>query len=76
MNEEKIRSSILNVLPDAFISFHEKDCNFKIKIISRQFAGLNVIQRHKLILGALEKFIKSGELHAVSLETLLPEEDN
>ena len=76
MNEEKIRSNILNVLPEAFISFHEKDCNFKIKIISKQFTGLNVIQRHKLILGALEKFIKSGELHAVSLETLLPEEDN
>ena len=34
------------------------------------------MQRHKLILGALEKFIKSGELHAVSLETLLPAEDN
>jgi len=76
MNEEKIRSNILNVLPDAFISFHEKDCNFKIKIISKQFTGLNIMQRHKLILGALEKFIKSGELHAVSLETLLPEEDN
>ena len=76
MNEEKIRSNILNVLPEACISFHEKDCNFKIKIISRQFTGLSVIQRHKLILGALEKFIKSGELHAVSLETLLPEEDN
>ena len=76
MNEEKIRSNILNVLPEACISFHEKDCNFKIKIISRQFTGLNVIQRHKLVLGALEKFIKSGELHAVSLETLLPEEDN
>ena len=76
MNEGKIRSSILNVLPDAFISFHEKDCNFKIKIISKQFTGLNIMQRHKLILGALEKFIKSGELHAVSLETLLPEEDN
>ena len=76
MNEEKIRSNILNVLPEASISFHEKDCNFKIKIISREFTGLNVIQRHKLILGALEKFIKSGELHAVSLETLLPEEDN
>ena len=76
MNEEKIRSNILNVLPDAFISFHEKDCNFKIKIISKQFNGLNIMQRHKLILGALEKFIKSGELHAVSLETLLPAEDN
>ncbi|URQ72545.1 BolA/IbaG family iron-sulfur metabolism protein [SAR86 cluster bacterium] len=76
MNEEKIRSSILNVLPDAFISFHEKDCNFKIKIISKQFTGLNIMQRHKLILGALEKFIKSGELHAVSLETLLPAEHN
>ena len=58
MNEEKIRSNILNVLPDAFISFHEKDCNFKIKIISKQFTGLNIMQRHKLILGALEKFIK------------------
>ena len=76
MNEEKIRSNILNVLPDAFISFHEKDCNFKIKIISKQFTGLNIMQRHKLILGALEKFIKSGELHAVSLETLLPAEHN
>ena len=76
MNEEKIRSSILNVLPDAFISFHEKDCNFKIKIISKQFTGLNIMQRHKLILGALEKFIKSGVLHAVSLETLLPAEHN
>ena len=76
MNEEKIRSNILNVLPEASISFHEKDCNFKIKIISKQFTGLNIMQRHKLILGALEKFIKSGELHAVSLETLLPAEHN
>ena len=60
--------------PEAEISFDGKDCNSKVLIVSEQFEGLNSLQRHKLVLGALEDHFKSGELHALSLRPKSPSE--
>ena len=60
--------------PEADISFDGEDCNSKVLIVSEQFEGLNSLQRHKLVLGALKDHFKSGELHALSLRTKSPSE--
>ena len=60
--------------PDADISFDGEDCNSKVLIVSEKFEGLNSLQRHKLVLGALKDHFQSGELHALSLKTKSPSE--
>ena len=60
--------------PEADISFDGQDCNSKVLIVSEQFEGLNSLQRHKLVLGALKDHFQSGELHALSLRTKSPSE--
>ena len=60
--------------PEADVSFDGEDCNSKVLIVSEQFEGLNSLQRHKLVLGALKDHFQSGELHALSLKTKSPSE--
>lgn len=60
--------------PEADISFDGEDCNSKLLIVSKKFEGLNSLQRHKLVLGALKDHFQSGELHALSLKTKSPSE--
>ena len=42
---------------------------FTANIIYEGFEGLNTIKRHKLVYSSLDSYIKSGELHAISLKT-------
>ena len=60
--------------PEADISFDGEDCNSKVLIVSKKFEGLNSLERHKLVLGALKDHFQSGELHALSLQTKSPSE--
>ena len=60
--------------PEADISFDGEDCNSKVLIVSKEFEGLNSLQRHRLVLGALKDHFQSGELHALSLLTKSPSE--
>ena len=60
--------------PEADISFDGENCNSKVLIVSKKFEGLNSLQRHKLVLGALKEHFQSGELHALSLQTKSPSE--
>ncbi len=43
-------------------------CNFEISIISNQFLDMTMLQRHKLVMAIFEPFLRSGELHALSLK--------
>ena len=60
--------------PEAEISFDGVDCNSKVLIVSEQFEGLSSLQRHRLVLNVLKEHFKSGELHALSLNTKSPSE--
>ena len=62
--------------PDAEITFDGEDCNSKVLIVSKQFKGLSILNRHKLIMSSLKEHFQSGELHALSLVTKSPEEIN
>tara|TARA_B000000477_G_C5946213_1_gene165842 strand:+ start:287 stop:511 length:225 start_codon:yes stop_codon:yes gene_type:complete len=60
--------------PEAEISFDGEDCNSKVLIVSKKFEGLSALQRHKLVLSVLKEQFKTGELHALSLNTKSPSE--
>ena len=69
-----ITNFLKSKFPEAEISFDGEDCNSKVLIVSAEFEGLNSLQRHKLVLGALKEKFKSGVLHALSLSTKSPSE--
>ncbi|HTJ96938.1 MAG TPA: BolA/IbaG family iron-sulfur metabolism protein, partial [Rhodocyclaceae bacterium] len=50
--------------------------HFAAVIVSAQFAGLNRVKRQQLINKILKSRFDSGELHALSMQTLTPEEWN
>jgi len=49
--------------------------HFYLRITSKKFKGLNMIQRHKIIYKCLEDLMKT-DIHALSIKALEPNEDN
>lgn len=47
--------------------------HFKARIVSEAFSGVGRIARHQKVYAALGERV-GGEIHALSLETLTPEE--
>ncbi|HUH04486.1 MAG TPA: BolA family transcriptional regulator [Kofleriaceae bacterium] len=74
MREEDIIARIRTALPDAEVSLVDltgtKD-HWKARIISSGFEGLSLIERHRLVFGALAEEMR-GPIHALTLEVLTP----
>ncbi len=48
--------------------------HFKAVIVSAEFAGLNRVKRQQRVYQTVLDKLNSGELHALSLQTLTPDE--
>ena len=70
MNKDKILEILKNKFPGANILVEGDDgVHFSADIIWEGFNGLTRIKQHQLVNSALEKYIISGELHALALKT-------
>jgi BolA protein len=47
--------------------------HFNVVIVSRHFAGKSLLQRHRIVYGALQDLLPT-EIHALSIKALTPEE--
>ena len=47
--------------------------HFNVLIVSRLFAGKNLLQRHRLVYAALDELMPR-EIHALSIKALTPDE--
>jgi len=56
------------------VSSPSGETHFKIRVVSSSFEGLKTLDRHRLVYVVLEEELL-GPVHALSLETLTPEED-
>jgi acid stress-induced BolA-like protein IbaG/YrbA len=45
-------------------------------LVSEAFSGLSRVKRQQLVYSFLNEKINSGEIHAVSMKCLTPEENN
>ena len=48
--------------------------HFEALIVSREFAGMNRVKRQQRVYQIIKGRLDSGELHALSMKTLTPEE--
>ncbi len=76
MSTETLRAHIAEAFPDADIQIVDlagDGDHYQARVVSGAFAGLPRVRRHQAVYAAL-KGQMGGELHALALETLTPEE--
>jgi acid stress-induced BolA-like protein IbaG/YrbA len=74
MNPTQIEELIRLALPGAIVSVRSGDnVHFEAAVVAREFAGLRPLQRHQLVYKSLGDRM-GGEIHALQLETLTPDE--
>ena len=69
-----IKGYIEQGLPCEHLAVDGDGAHFEAVIVSREFEGKNRIQRQQTVYKALGGRMESGEIHALSMRTLTPEE--
>lgn len=72
--KNQITHLIAQALPGSEVILAGQDCNCQATVVSSAFSGLNKVKRQQIVYQALQDLITSGELHAISLQTLTPDE--
>ena len=74
MNAESIRQLIEKGLPGARVEVQGEDgVHFEARVVCAQFAGKLPLARHRMVYATLGERM-GGEIHALALRTLTPEE--
>ena len=45
--------------------------HFSARVVASQFAGLSLIQQHKLVYAAVQDWLDDGRIHALSIKTVV-----
>ena len=69
--QELIKSSLDDI---SNLTVSGQDCNFSIKIVSKDFTNMGTLERHKIIMKLFTDLLQSGDLHAISLDLKSPSE--
>lgn len=76
MHPDMIAEKIQQALPNAKVQVQGDDgVHFEAVIIAPEFSGLSPIARHRLVYQALGNAMDSA-IHALSIKTIAPEEQN
>lgn len=78
MAAREIEMLIRSALPDAKIEIRDlagDGDHYAARVVSRRFEGLNRVRQHQLVYQALGGRM-GGELHALQLETAVPDGDD
>lgn len=74
MEVEAVKQMILAHIPDARISVDGEDCSFSVTVISQEFSGKLSVARQKMVMAPFKEQLASGELHALSVRAVTPDE--
>ena len=70
---ESVKSGIERGLACEHVEVEGDGQHFRALVVSGEFAGRNRVQRHQLVYAALGERMRE-EIHALSMQTLTPEE--
>lgn len=74
MDPDQVAKLIRTGLPGADVTVRSPDgTHFEAEIISLEFAGKRMLQRHQMVYATLGDLV-GGEIHALSLATKTPDE--
>ena len=74
MNAEQIQQMIAAGLPCEHVHVQGDGRHWFGTIVSAQFEGLLLIQRHQMVYGTLGDKMANDEVHALSMKTFTPSE--
>ena len=67
-----MKDVIINVLKEGLkyedLVVEGSEAKYEVKIVSDEFKGKTIIQRHKIIYALLDTYIKTGEIHALTIK--------
>jgi stress-induced morphogen len=77
MTLEQLRERLLTLAPDAVVEVKDltgTQDHWQAMLVSSAFEGLSMVKQHQLVYGLVAPEVQSGEVHALSLKTLTPEQ--
>ncbi len=74
MDCETIKKLIAQALVCEGLHVEGDGYQFEAIVVSSQFVGKNRVQRQQMVNALLRPYFDSGELHALSMKTITPEE--
>lgn len=74
METDQVRALLAARLPRAQIEVSGDGRHFSALIVSTDFAGKSLIQRHRQVMATVRDEIDSGALHALSITAKTPDE--
>lgn len=69
MENEKVEALISAGMPGAEVTVTGDGRHFEATVVSAQFEGKSLIQRHRMVMETVKAEIASDELHALSIKT-------
>ena len=54
--------------------FPGKESHFKVVVVSEEFQGLRLVQRHQKICAVAAELMSPGKVHALAIHTYIPSE--
>ena len=74
MTSDQLESIIASQLPCQHLSVEGDGRHWYATIVSEQFEGLRMIQRHQKVYATLGQKMQTDEVHALSMKTYTPSE--
>ena len=74
MTLEEVQKKIELGIDQSQVTMEGDGCNYSAVVVSPFFEGLSLLQRQRAVLSIVSEEIRSGELHALSVKTLTPDE--
>ena len=74
MDTEQLKKIIAAGMACEGLSVDGDGQHFEAIIVSSEFVGKNRVQRQQLVNAVLKPYFDSGELHALSMKTITPDE--
>ena len=72
--EETIKKILTDNMANSEVLVEGSDAKFTVKIVSDIFLNKSVIDRHKVVYSLLNKYIKTGEIHALTIKASTTDE--
>lgn len=74
MENERVEELIRAGLPGAEVKVTGDGRHFEATVVSADFTGKSLVQKHRMVMETVKAEIASDELHALSIKTYTPDE--
>ncbi len=74
MNADDLIAFLQPHFPEAFIQAANQGNKFDVRVVDASFEGKRLVQRQQAVYGLVGDIIASGEIHALNIQALTPQE--